>query len=138
MHKITTEDFKTSRNSVTGTPGIEKIDGRVPLGIDGNMPMYEIKSMQFYFDGMEAKIHKELYLDCYDPAFSLADEDLLSNYFKIRIGDDLKSVFVFLAGGDAAGSYTVVWVLRPDGAHSRFSQACPDCSFIDFDGFVSD
>ena len=133
LHKITDNDWKA-----VDDPYIERIDGRIPLGIDGNMPSYEIKSMRLDFDGKKAEIPKELYSDCYNPPFPRYNKEIQSNYFKIKIGDDMKSVFVFMAGGDAAGSYRVVWILRPDGAHSRFSQACPDCSFIDFSGFVSD
>jgi len=37
-----------------------------------------------------------------------------------------------MSGGDAAGHYEVIWVLRRDGRHTRFSGACGDCGFLDF------
>ena len=53
--------------------------------------------------------------------------------------DDYKSVFIFMDGGDGSGNYQVLWVLRLDGKHSRFSGACSDCGFIDFySGFFQD
>ena len=66
------------------------------------------------------------------PLRTKAEARISQAIFAVRIGDDLKSVFIFMYGGDAAGSYQVLWVLRPDGKHSRFSGACADCGFIDF------
>jgi hypothetical protein len=110
---------------------VTRIDGRVPLGRDGDLPTVEIKSISFYFDGKEVAVSSGLFFDCYDPSFG-------EDYPPIRFGDDFQSVFVFMSGGDAAGSYQVIWVLRKDGRHTRFSGACVDCGFIDFDsGFFS-
>ncbi len=105
---------------------VSKIDGRAPLGTDGNLPHIEIESVKLYLDGKEVLIPKRLYSDCYEPRFDLNDS------FAIKFADNSEAVFVFMDGSDAAGSYQVVWVFRKDGNHSRFSGACPDCEFIDF------
>lgn len=59
--------------------------------------------------------------------------DIISKFFAMRIGDDLQSVFIFMAGGDAAGSYEVLWVIRTDGKHSRFSGKGTGKPFFNFD-----
>ena len=55
----------------------------------------------------------------------------------MRIGDDFQSVFVFMHGGDAAGSYEVLWVLRADGKHSRISGVGSGAYFLNLEsGFI--
>jgi hypothetical protein len=134
--------FNPSTHIIVGMDPCEdysevKIDGRYPLGTDCTFPEYEIQSMRLNYDGVIIEIPKELYSDCYNPPFPPLD-DYISNYFKMIIGNELNSVFVFMSGGDAAGHYQVIWVLRPDGKHSRLTQACSDCSFIDMTGFVDE
>ena len=105
---------------------VNTIDGRAPLGTDGGFPKIEIESLRLYIDGSEVPVAKSLYSDCYEPSFDL------NSSFAVKFGDKLESVFVFMHGSDAAGSYQVLWVLRKDRKHSRFSGACSDCGFIDF------
>jgi hypothetical protein len=119
------EKFNPQKHRISGLDNCEesgeiKIDGLVPLGVDCTMPDYEVE------------IPKSIYSNCYQPPFP---QEHISDYFRMEIGDDLRSVFVFMSGGDAAGSYQVIWVLRTDGMHSRFSQGVPDSRFIDFGGF---
>lgn len=57
----------------------------------------------------------------------------MNKYLAIKLGDDMKSVFVFLAAGDGAGVYDVIWVLRKDGHHARFTNSGGDCGFLNFD-----
>ena len=131
---FTTRPFEPSRHRITKRKGCPLIDGRMPYGTDCGLPNSEIAAIKFYFDGREVRVPKRLYADCFSPLFSqkyIAD-GTIKNYFALRIGDDLQSAFVFMSGGDAAGSYQVLWVLRRDGHHARFSGACPDCQFIDF------
>jgi hypothetical protein len=130
---FTTRPFDGSAHRITKQKGCPRIDGRAPLGTDCSMPRFEIASIDFSFDGKSVPVLKSLYQDCYEPPFKNKSGGAdIPGYFAVRIGDDLKSVFIFMYGGDAAGSYQVLWVLRPDGKHSRFSGACADCGFIDF------
>ena len=136
---FTTKLFNRSAHRIVWTGTCLRIDGRVPLGTDCNVPSVEIESLRFYFDGKEIGVPKRLYADCYQPPFfngpgRVMNERGAEDYFAARISDDLQSVFVFMWGGDAAGSYQIIWVLRKDGRHTRFSGACSDCGFIDFQG----
>ena len=134
---FTTKSFNRSEHRIDQTGKCLRIDGREPLGTDCNVPSVEIESLRLTFDGKEIGVPKRLYADCYQPPFfnrvgSVMNEQEMKNYFAVRISDDLQSVFVFMSGGDAAGSYQIIWVLRKDGRHTRFSGACSDCGFIDF------
>ena len=102
-----------------------RIDGRTPLGTDGDLPKREIVRMAAVLDGVPIEVPRNLIADCYEPHL---DKSLLA----VRIGDDNQSVFVFMNGSDAAGSYQVVWVLSKTGFVTRFSGACSDCGFLDF------
>jgi hypothetical protein len=136
-----TKSFNRSEHKVIqGADQCVKIDGHEPLGTDCGMPSVELTSMRLYFDGREIPIPRRLYADSYQPALrkDYSSADYKNHYFALRIGDDLQSVFAFMSGGDGAGSYQVLWVLRKDGKHSRFSGSCGDCGFIDFkSGFFS-
>lgn len=101
------------------------IDGKRALGTDGGVPRTEIESIRLVFDGKELSIPKSLFSDCYEPSFE-------KDFFKLKIGDDGKSVMVFMAGGDAAGSYQIFWVFRSDGKHSRFGSGASDAGDLDF------
>lgn len=124
-----TRTFAPARHRVTrkGKNRCPVIDGREPLGTDCTMPRSEIESIALSFDGVETPVPPALFADCYNPNF---DE---GNNFGVRLGDDLKSLFVLMSGSDGAGSYTVIWVLRSDGRHTRLVDACSDCRFIDFE-----
>jgi hypothetical protein len=123
-----TRAFSRSRHRIASSREglVKRIDGRVPLGTDGGIPQIEIESVRLYIDGNEVPVAKGLYSDCFEPSFEL------NTSFAIKFGDNFESVFVFMDGSDAAGSYQVLWVLREDRKHSRFSGACSDCEFIDF------
>ena len=115
-----------------------RIDGQYPLGTDCTLPIYDIQEMVLIFDGIKVEIPPKLYSNCYHPPFPRSDNSI-SDYLAIKIGDDLHSIFIFMDGGDAAGQYQVIWVLRPDGKHSKFTTGpCPDCSFIKFDSGFDD
>ena len=110
------------------------IDDRRPLGTDCGLPKVEIASLRFVLDGREIQVPKRLYSDCYMPPSwrKYKAEGVIGNYLQIRFSDDAENVFVFFAGGDGAGSYQVIWVLRRDGKHTRFVNEGSDCSIIDF------
>ena len=56
----------------------------------------------------------------------------MNKYLAIKFGDNMKSVFVFLHAGDGAAVYDVIWVLRSDGKHTKFTNSGGDCSFLNF------
>jgi hypothetical protein len=108
-----------------------EVDGRMALGVDDDAPRTEIRAVEFYFRGKKVAVPKRLYADCFEPSFG-------KSYFAIKAGDDGESLLVFMAGGDAAGGYQVIWVLRKDGRHSRFSTPCSDCDYTGFMTFFID
>ncbi|HYX72205.1 MAG TPA: hypothetical protein VE732_05500 [Nitrososphaera sp.] len=123
--------FERSKHKITYGKQLDltvlEVDGRMALGVDGNIPRVEIQSLDFYFDGKKIVVPKRLYSDLYEP-------NLEKGNFAIKLGDDGNSLLAFMAGSDAAGGYQVIWVLRKDGRHSRFSTPCSDC---DYRGFLS-
>jgi hypothetical protein len=108
-----------------------EVDGRMALGVDDRVPRTEIRAVEFYFDGRRIPVPRKLYADCFEPNFG-------KDYFAVKAGDDGSSLLVFMAGGDGAGGYQVIWVLRKDGRHSRFSTPCSDCDYTGFMTFFID
>ena len=127
--------FEPSKHRITFGKRLDlpvlEVDGRTALGVDGDNPRTEIKSFEFYFDGRRVAVPRRLYSDCFDPNFG-------ADYFAVKNGDDGASVLVFMAGSDAAGGYQVIWVLRKDGRHSRFTSPCSDCGYQDLMLFLKD
>jgi hypothetical protein len=135
-HKITLANQRyLKKHQVTLSKGVSppvtKIDGRDPLGVDATIPRVEIESILFSFDGMQVRVPRRLYSDCYNPNFG-------KGYLATKLGDDGESLIVFMAGSDAAGGYQVIWVLRKDGHHARFASSCSDCDYTGFLTFFSD
>jgi hypothetical protein len=130
-----TAPFDRSEHRITHGKRLDltvlEVDGRMALGVDDRIPHTEINSVDFYFDGRRVAVPKRLYADCFEPSFG-------KEYFAIKAGDDGGSLLVFMAGGDAAGGYQVIWVLRKDGRHSRFSTPCSDCDYRGFMSFFVD
>jgi hypothetical protein len=101
------------------------IDGKRALGTDDSIPQTEIESIKFFFDGKQIPVEKSLFSDCYNP-------NIEKDYIELKIGDDGKSVMIFMNGGDAAGSYQIFWILRSDAKHSRFGSGSSDADVLGF------
>jgi hypothetical protein len=127
--------FEPSKHRITQGKRMDlsvlEVDGRMALGVDGDNPRVEIRSVEFYFDGRRIAVPRRLFSDCFDPSFG-------KDSVAVKNGDDGASVLVFMAGSDAAGGYQVLWVLRRDGHHSRFSTPCSDCDYRGFMTFFID
>ncbi len=137
---VTTKAFVRSEHQVTfaseeylkkhgfsptkGVFVVTKIDGRKPLGTDGEIPRVGISSMVVSFRGKRTQIPRSLYTDCFNPNFKKTG-------FVAKLNDAGDALFVFMAGSDGAGGYEVMWTLRRDGHHSRFVHDCSDCRFAD-------
>lgn len=109
-----------------GVRYVTRIDGRVPLGVDGSVPDVEIESLRFFYDGKEVAVPARLYADCYNP-------NLHKDYLAVRFDDEGAGIFIFMNGSDGAGTFDVIWVLRVDCLHSRLARPGGDCSFLNFD-----
>lgn len=108
---------------------IRTIDGQKILGGDGGFARsnleksYEFETLNVYLNKKEMPIDKKFYTNCIDPIIS-------DDRFFVTLGDDLQSVFIFMQGSDAAGTYEVVWVFRSDGHHSRITYTTGDISIF--------
>ena len=131
---LTSKHFVPSAHRIVRTKDCFMIDGRRPIGTDCGVPGFEIASMRLFIDGKKVVIPKRLYSDCYNPPFfkDYKERGTMKNYLAIKFSDDLKSVFVFLTGGDGAGVYDAIWIFRKDGRHSRFTNSGVDCTFLNF------
>ena len=85
---IRNEPFDSSKHKVgyDENTGKNLVDGRVAYGAEA-VPRTQIKSIEFYFDGMKIKVPSWLYADCYNP-------NLESEYVNVRFSRDLQSVLV--------------------------------------------
>lgn len=101
------------------------IDGKLALGTAASIPQTEFESIKFFFDGKLVPVAKSLFSDCYNP-------NIKKDYIKLKIGDDGKSVMVYMKGSDAAGSYQVFWIFRNDAKHSRFGSGASDADYGSF------
>ncbi|MBZ5536838.1 MAG: hypothetical protein LAO31_12865 [Acidobacteriia bacterium] len=132
---FTTAPFERSKHRITFRKRLDsrvlEVDGREALGVDEDIPKVEIRSIKFQFDGRVVEVPRSLYADCFEPNFK-------KEYFAIKAGDDRKSLFVFMDASDGAGGYLVVWVLRSDGLHSRFSCPFSDCDYTRFMSYFVD
>jgi hypothetical protein len=118
IHKITYADqaYVAKHNIHTVDPNakcVVEIDGASPLGLeplfcissnDDLKSMVEIETLTLLFDGKRIQLPENLFRDCYNP-------NLSRDYMELSLGDDAKSVFLFMAGSDASGGYQVLWVL---------------------------
>lgn len=127
---LKTKVFDVSRRGVSvikeGELLVTKVGGRTAYGTDGGVPAVEIESLRLFINGREVPIPRRLYSDCFNPGYG-------DGALAVKFGGDPQTVFVFMRGGDGAGVYDVVWVLRRDGRHDRFAAAGGDCSLFNYD-----
>jgi hypothetical protein len=132
---FTTKRFKPEQHTIAPIKNCVTIDGRRPLGTDCGVPKVEISIMRLFWDGKEVPLARHFYSDCYSPPYfeEYQKKGWMKQFLEIRFSDDTKALFVFLHAGDGAGVYDVVWVLRKNGSHTRFTDSGGDCSFLNFD-----
>ena len=132
---FTTSVFHPAQHKIVQSKNCVTIDGHVPLGTDCGVPKVEISAMRLFWDGKEVPIPRRYYSDCYSPPFfkDYQEKGIMDRYLTIKFSDKSEAVFVFLHAGDGAGVYDVIWVLRKDGTHNRFTDSGGDCSFLNFD-----
>ena len=88
------------------------VDGRQAFGTDGNVPTREISSIKLFIDRKEIEVSKRTYADCFEPNFA--------NYlFNFHVSSDGKVAVIKMHGSDAAGAYTVQWLMKANGRHKR-------------------
>ncbi len=98
------------------------------IGTDGGKPSTEFDFIKVSLDGKEIPINKKWYQDLYNP-------NLTKESFKIALGDDLKTVWAYMSGSDAAGHYDVIWVFPVIGPPSRIVSQSSDSNLCDLSIF---
>lgn len=82
---------------------VEKIDGKNPYGIDGDVPRLEIKNIELKINSQEIEIPKQEYKDLFQPRLRN-----LNLYL-----DNRGIIYIYMPGNsDGAGGYMVVWMIK--------------------------
>jgi hypothetical protein len=90
---------------------IDKIDGKQPWGIDGNLPTREIYKIVLSINKMQVEIPFESYNDLYQPNL----ENLQIHY------DKKGNVYLYMPNNsDGAGGYDIVWVVNNNKLIKRY------------------
>ena len=106
---LSTEKFDKSKHSFKYHKEyrdvIEKIDGKLFWGTDGNMPKREYKSIEVKIRGKQVSIPQSAYNDLYES--SLYTEFNSVDYDKVN---DI--LYIVANNGDGAGVYMVCWQIE--------------------------
>jgi hypothetical protein len=80
---------------------VDKIDGRKPWGVDGNLPAKEIYNILLTINGKAVMMPIESYNDIYEPGL------MLSVHY-----DKYGRIYLYMPNNsDGAGGYDIVWVV---------------------------
>ena len=88
---------------------IEKIDGKLFWGTDGNMPKKEYKSIEVKIGGKQVSIPQSAYSDLYQPNL-YTDLNFVYNFVYYDKDNDI--LYIVANNGDGAGAYTVCWQIE--------------------------
>ena len=84
---------------------IEKIDGKLFWGTDGNMPKKEYKSIEVKIGGKQVSIPQSAYSDLYQP-------NLYTDLNFVYYDKDSDILYIVANNGDGAGAYMVCWQIE--------------------------
>ena len=106
---LSTEKFDKSKHSFKYHKEyrdvIEKIDGKLFWGTDGNMPKREYKSIEIKIRGKQVPIPKSAYNDLYESS-------LYIEFNSVHYDKDNDILYIVANNGDGAGSYMVCWQIE--------------------------
>ncbi len=106
---LATEKFDKSKHSFKYHKEyrdvIEKIDGKLFWGTDGNMPKKEYKSIEVKIRGKQVSIPQTAYSDLYQP-------NLYTDLNFVYYDKDSDILYIVANNGDGAGAYTVCWQIE--------------------------
>ena len=106
---LSTEKFDKSKHSFKYHKEyrdiIEKIDGKLFWGTDGNMPKREYKSIEVKIRGKQVSIPKSAYNDLYESS-------LYIEFNSVHYDKDNDILYIVANNGDGAGSYMVCWQIE--------------------------
>ncbi|PTQ94794.1 hypothetical protein C8P68_1064 [Mucilaginibacter yixingensis] len=109
---LTTQIFNRKAHHVLIQHGsVDKIDGKQPYGIDGELPHTEIKGMELLIDGIPVSIPRDDFNDLFEPRL-----ESLNVYI-----DKRGCIYICMPNNsDGAGSYGVVWVVKDSKVIARY------------------
>ena len=106
---LSTEKFDKSKHSFKYHKEyrdvIEKIDGKLFWGTDGNMPKREYKSIEVKIRGKQVSIPQSAYSDLYQP-------NLYTDLNFVYYDKDSDTLYIVANNGDGAGAYMVCWQIE--------------------------
>ena len=106
---LSTEKFDKSKHSFKYHKEyrdiIEKIDGKLFWGTDGNMPKREYKSIEVKIRGKQVFIPQSAYSDSYQP-------NLYTDLNFVYYDKDSDILYIVANNGDGAGAYMVCWQIE--------------------------
>ena len=106
---LSTEKFDKSKHSFKYHKEyrdvIEKIDGKLFWGTDGNMPKREYKSIEVKIRGKQVPIPKSAYNDLYESS-------LYIEFNSVHYDKDNDILYIVANNGDGAGAYMVCWQIE--------------------------
>lgn len=97
------------------------IDGHAIYGTDGNVPLTELAGLRVIVDGVSIDLAKSSVEDLYEP--SLHYHDLTGHrvsHGHVTRSIDHQRVYIHISGGDAAGSYDVLFVILKGRFFARY------------------
>jgi hypothetical protein len=125
-----TRDTKSDGSSRPG-PSVTAIDGRRPLGTNGELPRTEIESITVFFDGVKLLVPKQVFSDFYNPNFS-------KDSWGTKLSDNGEGLLIFMAGGKGTSLYQVIWILKKNRQHVRFFNNCSECDYKSILNFLKE
>ena len=106
---LSTEKFDKSKHSFKYHKEyrdvIEKIDGKLFWGTDGNMPKREYKSIEVKIRGKQVSIPQSAYNDLYESY-------LYTELNSVHYDKDNDILYIVANNGDGAGAYMVCWQIE--------------------------
>ena len=106
---LSTEKFDKSKHSFKYHKEyrdvIEKIDGKLFWGTDGNMPKREYKSIEVKIRGKQVSIPQSAYNDLYESY-------LYTEFNSVHYDKDNDILYIVANNGDGAGAYMVCWQIE--------------------------
>ena len=106
---LSSEKFDKSKHSFKYNKeypdAIEKIDGKLFWGTDGNMPKREYKSIEVKIRGKQVFIPQSAYSDLYQP-------NLYTDLNFVYYDKDSDILYIVANNGDGAGAYMVCWQIE--------------------------
>ena len=106
---LSTEKFDKSKHSFKYHKEyrdvIEKIDGKLFWGTDGNMPKRQYKSIEVKIRGKQLSIPQSAYNDLYESY-------LYTEFNSVHYDKDNDILYIVANNGDGAGAYMVCWQIE--------------------------